>query len=221
MVLEFLERRGDCREREEVGRGLAGARCYNFWVTARTHDVFAFATLITVGTYLAPSVNLATMIVAFIGSEVGSLLPDIDQASNRLWDLIPAGNLLGRLLKNIFLAHRTLSHSVLGVVLFYKLFEWVLPKFLNPSFIDIRMVTLAVMLGIVSHIFIDGFTEEGLPLFFPLKVKVGFPPVASWRIKTGKGFEKFVVFPAVLAYLVWFLSSNYGKIYEILRLTVK
>lgn len=184
--------------------------------------MFALAAMVTVAAYYPPeSFNVATGAVALVGGVVGSLLPDIDQASNRLWDLLPAGDILGRFFRRIFLAHRTISHSILGIFIVYEVVGWLLPKILNPDFIYVPVVWAAVMIGFISHIFLDGFTEEGVPLFFPLRLKIGFPPIASWRIKTGKGFEKFVVFPGILVYIVWFVSSNYEKLNEGLKLVVR
>lgn len=191
-------------------------------MTSRTHDLFAFASLITVATYHPPaSLNLVTTIVASIGSVVGSLMPDLDQASNRLWDLLPGGNFIGRVLKNLFLSHRTISHSLLGVFLFYKILGWILPKLLNPGFLNINLVFDALLIGYLSHLLLDSFTEEGLPLFFPLKWKIGFPPIKSWRIKTGKWVEKFVIFPGIIAYIVWFVAKNQEIIGLILKPIVK
>ncbi|HUW22116.1 MAG TPA: metal-dependent hydrolase [Candidatus Bathyarchaeia archaeon] len=191
-------------------------------MTARTHDVFAFASLVTVGTFFPPvSLNLTTIIVSSIGSVIGSLLPDIDQASNRLWDLLPGGDFIGRFLKNIFLSHRTISHSIIGTFLTYKFLGLTLPLFLNPNFIDIQVVYLSIMVGFISHLLLDSFTEGGLPLFFPLKLKIGFPPIASWRIKTGKWFEKYVVFPGIIVYILFFVGKYQEAIVSILRLAVK
>lgn len=191
-------------------------------MTSRTHDIFAFASLITVAANYPPlTLNAATLITSSVGSVIGSLLPDIDQASNRLWDLLPAGHVFGRLLKKLFLHHRTISHSLLGIFLVDKILNWVLPKVLNPNFINVQIVFWALMIGYLSHLLLDFFTEEGIPLLFPLKIMVGFPPIPSWRIKTGKWFEKFVVFPLIIFYLVWFVGNNSGKIVEILRLVVR
>ena len=188
-------------------------------MTSRTHDAFAFAALTTIAVYYPPgSLNLATAIVSLIGCEIGSLLPDVDQASNRLWDLLPGGNMIGKMCKGIFIAHRTISHSLIGTFLLYKLLWLVLSVLLNENSIGIQTVVNSVMIGFLSHLLLDSFTEAGLPLFFPFTFKVGFPPLRSWRIKTGKGFEKFVVFPSIIVYLVWFASNHQAKIIEILKL---
>ena len=191
-------------------------------MTSRTHDVFAFASLVTVATYYPPAtLNLTTAVSCLVGNIVGSLLPDIDQASNRLWDLLPGGNLIGKYLRKIFLSHRTISHSLLGVFLINKILLWLVPKILNPGFIIIELVHASIMIGFISHLLLDSFTEEGLPLFFPLKWKFGFPPIKQWRIETGKWFEKFVVFPAIIVYSLFFIGNNQEKLTAILKLIVK
>ncbi|OGD05975.1 hypothetical protein A3H89_00655 [Candidatus Amesbacteria bacterium RIFCSPLOWO2_02_FULL_48_11] len=188
-------------------------------MTARTHDLFAFASLVTVSAYYPPdSLNLATLFAALVGCVIGSLIPDMDQATNRLWDLVPGGDYAGRVFRPLFLGHRNLSHSLLGTYLIYQLLNWLLPRFLNSVFIDPQIVLSAVMVGFVSHLLADGLTEEGLPLFFPFKLKIGFPPISSWRITTGRWFEKLVVFPGLVLYLFFFARSNQDQLVRILKL---
>jgi len=191
-------------------------------MTSRTHDLFAFASLVTVAVNYPPvSLNVTTLVAASVGSIVGSLLPDIDQASNRLWDLLPAGHVFGRVLKNLFLHHRTISHSLLGIFILNGALSWLFPKLFNPNFINVQIIYYAIMVGFISHLFLDGFTEEGIPLFFPLKWKIGFPPIASWRIKTGQWFEKLVVFPGIVVYLLYFSFQNQKNLGGILKLVVR
>jgi membrane-bound metal-dependent hydrolase YbcI (DUF457 family) len=179
-------------------------------VVSRTHNLVAFASLATAAVYYPPNkITAATLVITLIANIIGSLLPDIDQASNRLWDLLPGGDGLGKLLKNIFLAHRTLSHSLLGVFLVCKLVYWLLPMIFNSNFIDYRIVALGLLIGYISHLAADGITEEGLPLLFPIKTKFGFPPIKSWRIKTGHWFENLVIFPGTIIYLIWLLTGNW------------
>src|SRR5262245_7194056 len=110
-------------------------------MTARTHDMFALAGLVTAAAMYPPAtLNMPTLVSCLIANVVGSLLPDMDQASNRLWDLFPAGNMVGKIFRRAFIGHRTISHSLLGFFLFFKFFEFVLPKILNLSYIDVRLV---------------------------------------------------------------------------------
>jgi inner membrane protein len=190
-------------------------------MVANTHNLIAFASLLTAAVYFPPdNLTLATLILALVANVIGSLLPDLDQASNRLWDLLPGGDGLGKLLKHVFLAHRTLSHSLIGLFLVYKAVYWLLPRLFNLNYIDYPIITLALMIGYISHLVADGLTEEGLPLLFPLKIKFGFPPFKSWRIKSGKWFEKYVVFTGVMVYLVWLIVNNWRGLLGIIRGTL-
>ena len=187
-------------------------------MTARTHDMFAFASLVTVGSFYPPvSLNLATLIASLIGCIVGTLVPDMDQASNRLWDLFPGGDYTGRFLKKLFLGHRSLSHSLLGIYLFYVFLNFILPKIFNSDFIDYRILLFSIMTGFISHLVADGFTTEGLPLLFPLKTKFGCPPVSALRIKTGTWMEKFIIFPGIILYLFLFAFYRQSQIILLLR----
>src|SRR3989338_5009778 len=188
-------------------------------MTSKTHDVIAFSSLLTLSVMYQPNeLTILTLFSSIIGNIVGALIPDMDQAGNRLWDLLPAGNFTGRIFRRIFYKHRTLTHSILGAVLIFKLFEWVLPKLFNPDFVDPKMVLWSVMIGYISHLVADSLTEEGLPLFFPIDFNVGFPPVRKMRIVTGKWFENLVVFPAVWIYILWFLFTYQSEVARILRL---
>src|SRR3990167_3482114 len=101
-------------------------------MTARTHDAFAFASLITVATIYPPTaLNLYTLFASVVGNIVGALIPDMDDGGNRLWDLLPAGNFLGKIFRRVFYKHRSITHSLVGVYLIYKFLEWGLPKLLN------------------------------------------------------------------------------------------
>ncbi|HUC94965.1 MAG TPA: metal-dependent hydrolase [Candidatus Saccharimonadales bacterium] len=116
-----------------------------------------------------------------------------------------------------FYKHRTITHSLLGLFIVFKFFEWLLPRIFNPKFIDPKIVFACIMIGFISHLVADSFTEEGIPLFFPLKITFGIPPIKSIRIKTGGWFENFVVFPAVFIYLIWFVNLNKEILLSILR----
>ena len=191
-------------------------------MTSRTHDAFAFASLVTVAAFFPPeSLKLTTLIVSVIGADVGALLPDLDQAGNRLWDILPSGDNLGRIFRRIFYKHRTLTHSIIGIFGIYKLLEWLLPKLLNSSYIDPNIVLASIMIGYISHLVSDSFTEDGLPLLFPIGITIGIPPIRRLRIKTGKWFENFVFYPTIWIYLVWFIHTNQEKLLAVINLVGK
>jgi inner membrane protein len=188
-------------------------------MTARTHDAFAFASLLTVAYFHPPeSINLMTLIGSVIASDVGSLVPDMDQAGNRLWDLLPAGDTVGKYLRKLFFEHRTFSHSIIGTLVIYKILQFLLFRLLNPAFIDPKLVLAGVMIGYLSHLLGDAFTKEGLPLFFPLKINVGIPPIEAFRIKTGNFIENFIIYPGIWIYVFVFIYTSQENLVSILKL---
>jgi len=188
-------------------------------MTARTHDVFAFASLVTVANYYPPThLNFYTLFASVVGNIVGALIPDMDEGGNRLWDLLPAGNSLGKVFRRVFYKHRTITHSFVGFYLIFRFLDWFLPKIFNSNFVDPKIVLISIMIGYLSHLLSDSFTEEGVPLFFPINFNFGIPPIKRMRIKTGEWFEKFVVFPAIGIYLVWFIGKHYEVLLRILKL---
>lgn len=188
-------------------------------MTSRTHDIIAFASLMSVAAYFPPGeLNVATGFAAIVGNVVGALVPDMDQATNRLWDLLPAGNFLGKILRNLMLHHRTISHSIFGGFIFSKLLGFAVPRILNPAYVNANIVVASIMIGFISHIAADMVTKEGVPLLFPLPFKIGFPPFESLRITTGKFFEKFIVFPGVIAYIIWLVANKKEEFLSLIRL---
>ena len=188
-------------------------------MTGRTHDAFAFTSLVTIAVLYPPiNLNITTLIASIMAADIGALLPDIDQAGNRLWDMLPSGNNVGRVFRKIFYKHRTLTHSLLGVLFFYNFSEWLLIKVLNPEFINPNLIFASLMIGYLSHLLSDSFTEGGLPLLFPLEINFGIPPIKRLRIKTGKWFENLVFFPAIWVYLIWFINKNSDTLVKILNL---
>ncbi len=177
---------------------------------ARTHDVGAVALLLTTAVWLELGpVPMATIVACLIANQIGALLPDIDQASNQLWELLPADRIFSKFLNKLFGSHRTLSHSFLGLIIIYKISEWLIFKLINPSFVNPGLVFGSLMIGYVSHLFLDLFTEEGLPLLFPIKWRFGIPPIKKLRIKSGKWVEKYIIFPLILVYIIWFIAKNW------------
>src|SRR3989338_8461043 len=187
-------------------------------MTARTHDVAAFASLLTFAAFYPPdNLNIPTLITCFIANIVGALIPDMDQATNRLWDLLPAGNIVGKILRRLMLSHRTISHSFLGIYLLYQILLYVTPVLFNENYINIGAVVWSIMIGFISHLAADSLTKEGLHLLFPIKWKIGIPPFSFLRMTTGKFMENFIVFPGILGYILW-LGFNKREIFlQIIR----
>jgi len=145
-----------------------------------------------------------------IATIVGASAPDLDTPSGGLWRQIPAGSVISRIVKPAFIGgHRHLSHSFLGLVILTFLF-WLLTKlvFINIPILDASnyfgLTILAFIVGYLSHLLADSFTEAGVPLLFPLEYHFGIPPdpLGKMRIKTGKWFENLIIYPIVNIALV-------------------
>lgn len=186
-------------------------------MTSRTHDLFAASfLLVAVSSINLEPVSIPTAMAAFSTCFLGGLAPDIDEPGSEFWQRLPAGSgsIVGKIVAPVFVSHRFLSHSLLGVFLFGKLLEWILlwsTSFLN---VDIAVVWWAGMIGFVSHLFADSLTKEGIPLFWPLPMKFGFPPFKSLRIRTGGFLEKFIIFPLLLIACMFLVYYRYEHLRE-------
>lgn len=178
-------------------------------MTGRTHDLISFASLLTVASFYPPnSLNLTTTVACVVGSVIGALVPDMDQATNRLWDMLPAGNFVGKIFRNLMLHHRTISHSLLGSFIFYKILDVLIPKLFNPNYVNSQFIIISLLVGYISHLIADSMTKEGIPLFFPFQFKIGIPPLKFLRITTGKFMETFFIFPGTVVYIFWLIYSR-------------
>jgi len=186
-------------------------------MTGRTHDAIAFASLITIATLNQPTtLNLATLTSCVVANIVGGTLPDIDQASNRLWNMLPFGDHISKVLSKIFMGHRTFTHSIIGFLFFYYSLQFLIPKLLNPAYINGELVFISFLIGYVSHLIGDAVTKEGLPLLFPLKIKFGFPPLRFLRITAGNWIENLIILPGTAAYIFWFIGKYQHQVTQLL-----
>jgi inner membrane protein len=183
-------------------------------MVARTHDTAAAVSLLTIFLLIAPrSLSLATVILAVLANLIGGIAPDLDQPTAPFWRNLPIGKYFGRVFGVLTGGHRFLSHSLIGLALFVFSFHWLL-VFLQPvmTSVDIGYVTWAFAIGMVSHLIMDSFTKEGVPWLLPIPFKFGFPPLRRLRITTGTWIEAALVFPALIALLLWISFANYEQL---------
>jgi inner membrane protein len=140
-------------------------------LNATTHAVFGIAALagaaLVTGTDPPPYVYPAAVAAAW--------LPDIDNPRSTLGNGLnrlknPTLNLLSRplswalkttsfvLIRTV--GHRTMTHSLAGVLLFSLLVLLFLGRFPN--------LVLALVAGYASHIFADALNTRGVPLLWPM-----------------------------------------------------
>lgn len=131
---------------------------------------------------------------------LGALLPDIDNAHSTL------GKKLGWISKEIQhkFGHRTLFHSLLGLILGSAIalgIQQIVTYLLLSRGLTIparvigssHIVFIAVLFGCIMHLLADALTLEGIPLLWPMRKYIGFPPIRSWRFRTGSWPEHVVV----------------------------
>ena len=124
--------------------------------------------------------HVSNPVTFFIVAIIFAVIADIDNKDSKI----------GRKLKlHMLLKHRGFMHSIFPILVFALLFLIFNLKFLIPG----------MVVGYLSHLFIDGFTVAGIHLFYPftgLKFK-GFiktNSLAEWIL--------FVVFIASSVFLL-------------------
>jgi membrane-bound metal-dependent hydrolase YbcI (DUF457 family) len=129
-------------------------------------------------------------------------LPDIDQRIQWI------GRLAG--------GHRGCTHSCLSIIMlvFFALALTVgLPMLLLSHGIVIntlwleegKIVLKAIVIGWTLHLLADSLTRAGIPLFWPIPARLGFPPVTALRFKVGTLVEDIVLWT-----IISFISFTVG-----------
>ncbi len=191
-------------------------------MTGRTHDLAAFTALTyVIATKDIASMTLATAFVAFSANMIGGLAPDIDQPTATLWRRIRAGSLLGRVIHPLLGGHRYISHSIIGIFLFGYVLSISLGHLSKILLVDMEVVWWSFMIGFISHLIMDVFTRDGLPLLFPIPFKFGIPPIRFLRIRTSGVVEKSFVFPMLLLVNIYFIYTYYGRFLDFFKNQLK
>jgi inner membrane protein len=187
-------------------------------MTGHTHDLAAFTALSAVlVTYDMPHMTLATALVAFSVNMIGGLAPDLDQSTAALWRKMRGGSLIGKIISPLIGGHRFLSHSLIGVVIAGVIAHIALGIIGKVLLVDMDIIWWSFMIGFVSHLIMDLFTHDGVPLLFPIPMRFGIPPLRFLRMKTGGLVEKSFVFPVLIFLNGVIYYYNYPYILQFLR----
>ncbi|HWA52364.1 MAG TPA: metal-dependent hydrolase [Patescibacteria group bacterium] len=187
-------------------------------MTGRTHDLAAFTTLTyIIATQPLIQMSLATAFTAIAANMIGGIAPDIDQPTGKIWHKIPAGGIFGKIAHQFTGSHRSISHSLLGMAIFGFLSSKLLNYIHTFLLVDIKIVWIAFMLGVISHLVMDTFTKEGVPWLFPIPIRFGIPPIKAWRVTTGSIVERGFVFPLLLVTNGYLIYHHYEKFLDFIR----
>jgi len=130
--------------------------------------------------------NTPLSIIGYGSAVLGSLLPDIDTTASRLGKMfLPVSSYLERRF-----GHRTLTHSLLGWVIF-SLMGLPLLMF------KLKEIYFCFIFGVFSHILIDAVNKSGVPLFYPHLIRAVLPKNEKYRIFTASREE--LIFLGVLS----------------------
>jgi len=187
-------------------------------MTGRTHDLAALTTLtILVATQPLTPITIGTLFTAIAANMIGGVAPDIDQPTSKIWKQIPAGSIIGKVVRPFFGAHRSISHSLIGVLIFGFISREILRYVNTFLLVDMDIVWITFMLGLLSHLIADSLTKDGVPWLFPIPIRFGFPPFRGLRITTGKLLESSFVFPSLLLINAFIIYTNYEKFWDFLK----
>lgn len=182
-----------------------------------TYKTHLSAGLLFSSTYflLINQINLSPILILglAVSAILGASTPDLDTPTGGLWQKIPGGGILSRIIHPVFIGgHRHLSHSIIGLGIFTGIFYLLLKTIPYETITDnSKFIILAYAIGYVSHIIADMFTESGVPLLFPWDYHFGIPPAPfeKVRIKTGRWFENFVIYPIINLLLLILLYKSF------------
>lgn len=182
-------------------------------MTGRTHDIAAVVAVSAIGlTQTIPAINYPTLGLTIVATLTGGLAPDLDQVGGGLWRKLPGGWVIDNIFNFVLIGgHRSISHSLIGVLLFRWLFDLLLTPLVSPYGLNHELILWAFTIGYLSHLVMDSLTVEGVPWLWPVPVKLGVPPLKRLRVVTGSKTEKFLVEPvlvAILIYLYYQFASN-------------
>ncbi len=147
---------------------------------ARTHLAFGFLSALA----LLPFINAGSNKYLFFGAVlIASLFPDIDQPNSKISNNIP---LLSKIV-NAFSKHRGIFHSAFCAFLLPGLVWYFLSNIYG----------VALFIGYMSHLVIDGFTKSGINFLHPF-AKLHL----SGFVETGTMMEWIVLFVIVAGIVV-------------------
>jgi len=185
----------------------------HYFMTSRTHDLGSFTLLnLFIISQSLPKMSIVTAFMAIMACFLGGLFPDIDKPSSDVWDKIPGGSLIGRLIQPFLGAHRHFSHSIVGLIIYGLLFKLLLDYLGKFILVDMTVIWASFMIGVLSHLILDSLTKEGVPWLFPIDIHF-----KVMNIKTGSWGEKLIVFPGLIIINLFLIYTYYPTYLNLLH----
>jgi len=187
----------------------------------RTHEIVAVGA-VTSAAILFPveNLNIETATLSFLVTLVGGITPDIDKPGSKIWDRIPAGGCLSRIINPVFAGgHRHITHSMLGIAIFGVLGKVLLGALPLGESINADIILVSFLIALASHVVADMLTKDGVPILFPLPFHFGFPPVKALRLETNGLVEKLLIVPGIIiliGVLAYLYPDNAKELFNLL-----
>jgi inner membrane protein len=179
-------------------------------MTSVTHQLVALTagSLVLVTHPQTSGPALATIVV--IAVMVGALTPDLDQPAANLGNRLLGARVVGKIANQFSGGHRHFTHSILGLLAIGYGLHWIINHWLAPGMANsAQFVWWAFMIGYVSHIVADTFTDRGVPWLWPLPWHFQIPPgPAVFRVTTGSFVEVLILRGGLIIFLAILLRSN-------------
>ena len=138
--------------------------------------------------------------VALGAAMLGAWLPDVDTPNSKAGFCVYPFALW---MEGKF-GHRTITHSVIGTLIFAALCA---PLLFFPK---THALFFALLCGYVSHLLADASTKSGVPLAWPRRDRWVFPGNEQYRVKTGSGAELVVLSVFLLIGYGTFIAARQG-----------
>lgn len=176
-----------------------------------THQLVALLAAFWILTSYPVSVGWVVAVIMIMAVMVGALTPDLDQPAANLWRRMLAGRAIGNIFQAFSGGHRHMTHSIIGIVAVGYLMRWLMLELLKVDFHDEAMhVWRAFMVGYISHPIADTLTDQGVPWFWPLNIKIKIPPgPEELRVTTESLVEKVIMRGGIVIAFVILLRSHW------------
>ncbi len=128
----------------------------------RTHLAFSFL----IGLYIIDFLDINEQILFMVVLLFFSIFPDIDEKTSKIFKKSKPFSYLA-----VWFGHRNIFHTIyVPVAIFLVLFVF-----------NLKLLSLAVLVGYLLHLLLDLITKKGIALFYPLSKKriKGFVKVGS------------------------------------------
>ena len=151
-------------------------------MTYKTHIAGAIALTLLVDTQL--TLTPKQELLLYSSCVLGALIPDIDHPTSKINKCNPFTGIIGDLI-----GHRTLTHSLLGLLIFNLILY----------IVNFKSIVLGFNIGYISHLLLDMMTVSGIPLLYPNKKRYRI-----MKLKTNTEHET-IVLSLLIVFIGWFI----------------